>query len=177
MVAGLLILVLAAGGPETTFDRDAAQAELSAVAVRIEQLKARYASGDGTVVPELHLLLVRAQELAHAIEATSVRPPPSDDAPTAEELRERADADRDEADRLRRAIERIDTRMIELQLGPRAPEASLASAAPAGAPEVPAAERLAMLEAQRNGLLHRLAIALAEAEHLEAEARKIEQAK
>jgi len=171
------MLVLAAGGPQTTFDRDAAQAELSAVAVRIEQLKARYATGDGSVVPELHQQLVRAQELAQAIEATSALPPPSGDAPTAEELRERADADRDEADRLRRAIERIETRMAELQFGPRAPEANLTSTAPARASEVPAMERLAMLEAQRNGLLHRLAIALAEAEHLEAEARKLEKAK
>jgi len=177
VVAGFLIVLLAAGGPQTTFDRDAAQAELSAVAARIEQLKARHAAGDGEVAPELHQLLVRAQELAHAIDATAPRPPPSPSAPSAEELREQADADRDEADRLKAAIERLDARMAELQLGSPMPQANLASAGPTGAAEVPVADRLAMLEAQRNGLLRRLAVALAEAEHLEAEARKIDKGK
>jgi hypothetical protein len=176
MVAGLLLVLLVAGDPGAQFDRDAARAELSAIAGRIEELKARHATGDDGVHPELHRLLVRAQELAQALEADAGRPPPRMAALAVDELRERADAARDEADRLRTAIARLNARMAEIEAGARLPQARFASAGGGGG-EVSPAQRLAALEAQRTSLVHRLALATAEAERLEAEARAIETGK
>jgi len=181
MSAGLVLaLVLATSTPSP--ERDAASAELEGVAVRIEQLKARYAAGDGDVVPELQRLLVRAQELAitidhidHAEGQLAGRPPFSRSHPTSDELRERADAARDEADRIRSALENVEARIAEIQAGGRAPQARLASAEPghAGNPSA-LASKLALLDTQRARLLRSLAATTAKADRLEAEARLLD---
>jgi hypothetical protein len=95
-----------------TASLDAHRAELDLLAGRIQQLKLRQLHGDN-VRRELERLLVRAQELAGAIEAELDRGgalpialPPSPD-----ELRERADAARDEADRLAAAIHALEIRI------------------------------------------------------------------
>ncbi|HYG66976.1 MAG TPA: hypothetical protein VD838_04930 [Anaeromyxobacteraceae bacterium] len=104
MFAAVLAVLLATSpGPA-----NAARAELEGVAQRIAHLKERRLAGE-PVDEELTRLLVRAQELAAAIERTSP-PRRSGAAPglPPEELRERADAARDEADRVWAQIEEID---------------------------------------------------------------------
>ena len=110
--AAALALLLAAG-PAV----DPVRAELERVAVRIEQLKARQLAGDD-VAAELKRLLVRTEELAERIERThsgvpaSVVPPPG---PAPEELRERADALRDERDRIAVQLRELDARIAEVR--------------------------------------------------------------
>ena len=107
MVSGLpLILLLAAGTP--AWD---ARAELNAVATRIEQLKVRHMAGED-VGRELVALLVRAQELAGEIERREARAPMPPPAP-ASELRERADALHDEADRIVSALTAVEGRIVQ----------------------------------------------------------------
>jgi hypothetical protein len=179
----LLLLALGAPSPEV----QAAHAELEAVATRIEQLKARHAAGDD-VGPELHRLLVRAQELSHVIERASVREPrPLVLAPSPEELRERADAGRDEADRLAALISALDARIAGMRRAAPAP------AAPARAPadaatfvgidgprrataEPPPSAQLRALVAHRAMLAERLVAVQKEIGRLEAEARRLEAA-
>jgi len=174
----VLALLLASASPE----RDAASAELEAVAVRIEQLKARHAAGEAGVVAELHRLLVRATELAWTIDRIDhgdqavPHPPPRHAAPTSDELRERADAARDEADRIRSALEKIEVTLTDLQAGARAPQTRLAGTTPAPQPADPSL-RMATLEAQRARLERSLAAALSEAERLEAQARLLDSMK
>jgi hypothetical protein len=175
MSSGFLIaLLLAAATPE----HEAARAELDAVAARIEQLKVRHAAGEAGVLPELHRLLVRAQELALTLDRIDRidrsgrpvgHPPVRRAAPTAEELRERADAARDEADRIGSALQETEARLAELRAGALAPRARFTSAGPGPAP----AEReqgIARLEAQRARLARALVVVLAQAGRLEAEA-------
>src|SRR5574341_6904 len=81
---------------------DPARAELGRVAARIERLKARKLAGEDVTL-ELEGLLVRAQELAQEIERARRGggvPPVAPPGPSPEELRERADALRDESDRI-----------------------------------------------------------------------------
>lgn len=108
MLAATLVLLLAAEPAA-----DPARAELDRVAVRIERLKGRQLAGED-VTPELEQLLVRAQELAQRLErerrGESVRPAAAP-GPTPEELRERADALRDERDRIVGQVRELDARI------------------------------------------------------------------
>lgn len=184
----LLVAVLGTASPEIR----AAHAELDEVATRIEQLKARHAEGED-VGRELHRLLVRAQELSYVIErASAPAPRPLVLAPSPEELRERADAGRDEADRIARAITDVDARLDALRraappaprsAAPRsaAPEATFASAHPAGAasPEraAPApSARIRSLLAHRALLSERLVQVQEQIAGLEAEAERLDRA-
>jgi hypothetical protein len=180
-----VLLMLALGAPSA--EVQAAHAELDAVAARIELLKARHAVGDD-VARELHRLLVRAQELSHVIERGSARARPARPlvlAPSPEELRERADAGRDEADRLASVMEGLDERIAALrraEAGARPPararpdEATFASAvAPSRAVAEPS-PRLRALVAHRAMLAERLVAVQAEIDRLEAEARRLEEA-
>src|SRR5512142_2079930 len=81
---------------------DPTRAELDVVAARIEQLKARKLAGEDVTL-ELERLLVRAQDLVQRIERArrlETVPPAAVPGPSPEELRERADAVRDERDRV-----------------------------------------------------------------------------
>jgi hypothetical protein len=123
LLAAALALLLAADAPA-----DPARAELDRVAARIEVLKARQLAGED-VTPELERLLVRAQELAQRIErarAGEGTPPPAPSGPSPEELRERADALRDERDRIAAQLHDLDAR-IETVRRERRVEAGLES--------------------------------------------------
>jgi hypothetical protein len=103
LAAVLAVLLVASPAPA-----DATRTELEAVAHRIAALKERRLAGEN-VDEELTRQLVRAEELAAAVERSS--PPPRSGrtaGPPPEELRERADAARDEADRVVAQIEEID---------------------------------------------------------------------
>jgi hypothetical protein len=130
MLAAALALLLAA---DPVVDPE--RAELDRVAVRIERLKERQRTGD-EVGAELERLLVRAEELAQRIErrrrgervrgASPVGPDP-------QELRERADALRDERDRVAARMAELDVqisavrreRRVEAGLDSLAQESSL----------------------------------------------------
>jgi hypothetical protein len=174
MSCGLaLALLLAGASPE----REAARLELGAVASRIELLKVRHAMGED-VRGELHRLLVRAQELAIAIDLMDHpqppgAPPPRLRGPTPDELHERADAARDQADRLRDELASVDRRIAEVEASARVPSARFAGTGDPRASTSPGA-KVAMLEARRDQLLRSLHAALGQAERLEAEARVLE---
>jgi hypothetical protein len=164
-----LALLLCAPSPSL----DAHRAELDNLAGRIQELKLRQIHGEN-VRRELERLLVRAQELAGSIEAElhhagalPLALPPSPD-----ELRERADAARDEGDRLAAAIHaleiRITTASNELHM------ARFGAALSTPHPDAERHRRLRVLVEQRQLLSRRLAAALAEAARLEAEAKAIE---
>lgn len=131
MASGLpLVLLLSLGAPASP-----ERAELDAVATRIEQLKARHVAGED-VGRELLRLLVRAQELAAQIDQQEGRaplPPPA--LAPAGELRERADALHDEADRIAAALAQLDARIAHAHrsLVSRPPESAGQSRAPGGA--------------------------------------------
>jgi hypothetical protein len=175
-----LALALAAGDPAV----ESARAELSAVAVRIEQLKVLRLHGHA-VGRELERLLVRAQELAVEIDRRSSEPAPAPDAaPSAEELRERADALRDEADRLAGVLTDVDVRIAKLRR-PAAPSGRNvaavtpmhhATATPTGSGGAPSLEdeQLRQLVGQRQLLAARLAGVRAEIAEVEAEAAAAE---
>ncbi|ABC84002.1 hypothetical protein [Anaeromyxobacter dehalogenans] len=159
-----------------------ARAELDAIATRIEQLKMRHLAGED-VGRELGRLLVRAQELAEAIDRQEGRAALPPAAAPAGELRERADALHDEADRVVLAIRSIDLRMGELRRalaqpshGPAQQRAVVArgasvSRAPAqGSTFAEDHARLRALEVQRLRLVDHLARIRTEAAALEAEA-------
>ena len=189
MVLGLpLLLLLAAGAP--AWD---ARAELNAVATRIEQLKARHLAGEN-VGRELVAQLVRAQELVAEIEQREARAPTPAPAP-ARELRERADALADEADRIAAAVRSLDARIVQAHramVSPLPPDrveraqdgmvvANRAGFSPLGAgavrpvqqPHAEAMQLRAML-AERARLAGLLAQVRAKAAALEAEARAAE---
>jgi hypothetical protein len=176
-------LALALSGSPEAGD---ARAELDACAARIEELKARRREGQATD-RELVRLLVRAQELALELEqaraglpqgaeppaaaaATAAAPPP-------EELRERADAARDEVDRLSAEIAELDVklgdarRLAHAEADPTLARAELRSGPASTAP----AARVRELQRQRAILSDRRAEVEAEAMRLEAEARAAEQ--
>jgi uncharacterized coiled-coil DUF342 family protein len=179
MVCGLpLVLLLAAGNP--AWD---ARAELNAVATRIEQLKVRHMAGED-VGRELVALLVRAQELAGEIERREARAPAPPPAP-ASELRERADALHDEADRIASALAALEGRIVEAHQAMTARsqrgDAVVANRAALGAigaqqpPAIHADEaRLRNLLAERARLSAMLSQIRAKAAALEAEARAAE---
>lgn len=183
MVLGLpLLLLLAAGAP--AWD---ARAELNAVATRIEQLKARHLAGEN-VGRELVGQLVRAQELVAEIERRESRAPTPAPAP-ASELRERADALHDEADRIAAALGSLEARIVQAHRAMAAPPApgrverapdgmvvaNRAGFSPGGAgrsaqPHAEAMQLRALL-AERARLAGLLVQVRAQAEALEAEAR------
>lgn len=171
-----LALLLAAASP----DREVVRAELEAVAARIEQLKARHARGEDGLHGELFALLVRAQELAITLDRLD-HPQPVEAqhqrvrGPTPDDLRERADAARDEADRIRSALDEIERRMAQVTASARTPDARLASTGPQDSTVSPA-RRLQLLQVQRERLLRALALTQADANRLEAEARLLESA-
>lgn len=131
MASGIpLVLLLSLGAPQSP-----ARAELDAVATRIEQLKARHAAGED-VGRELLRLLVRAQELAVQIDQEEGRaplPPPA--LAPASELRERADALHDEADRIAAALVQLEARIAHAHriMVARPQESSPVVRAPGGA--------------------------------------------
>lgn len=166
MFAGPCLLLLLAARDPVDPALYGAREELDACAARIEQLKARDDRG-----AELDRLLRRAQELAAMLEDTPPEPPPRAEAPWGDELRERADAARDEADRLAAEIAALDVRIEDARRGQGEPGAGLARAA-LGTPAVavPSARVRALL-AQRAAASERRALAEAEAARLDAEAR------
>lgn len=128
MVFGVpLLLLLVAGAP--AWD---ARAELNAVATRIEQLKARHLAGEN-VGRQLVAELVHAQDLVAEIERREARAPMPAPAP-ASELRERADALHDEADRIAAALGALEARIVQAHRAIAAPQAQ-ASERPARAPD------------------------------------------
>jgi hypothetical protein len=113
MVPAAALLLLLAADPVV----DPARAELDRIAGRIEQLKARRIAGDD-VAAELERLLVRAEELAQRIEGAQRAGPPRaalKPGPTPEELRERADALRDERDRITVQLRELDARIVDVR--------------------------------------------------------------
>ncbi len=182
MVSGLpLVLLLVAGNP--AWD---ARAELNAVATRIEQLKVRHMAGED-VGRELVVLLVRAQELAAEIDRREARAPAPPPAP-ASELRERADALHDEADRITAALATLEGRIVQAHQAMtsrsaqsrEAVVANRAALSPLGdgtqqPPAIRAEElRLRNLLAERARLAAALSQVRARAAVLEAEARAAE---
>lgn len=173
-----MTLLLAAAEPAHAVQlagSDAARAELEACADRIEELKARQEMGR-----ELERLLRRAQELAAALDraasdlpAAPVAPAPAGPAP--EELFERADAARDEADRLAAEIASLDVRIEDARRMHRSESGGAVAGAALSTPTpFVAGERLRVLLAEREALARRRANAVAEADRLEAEARAAE---
>jgi hypothetical protein len=163
-----LTLLLLSAEPGDLATSAAAEAELERCAERIERLKATHQTGR-----ELDRLLRRAQELAAALErAAAGLPPPVPTGPPPEELRERADAARDAADRLAAEIAALDVRIDDARRG----------RAEAGAPFTGAAlgttagdgERARALTAARAALVERRAQAVEEASRLDAEAAAAE---
>lgn len=171
MIAGPALLLLLAAMETPDARPSGPRAELDACAERIEEMKARRERG-----AELDRLLRRAQDLAAELERTSADGPPlQPDGPSPEELRERADASRDEADRLAADIAALDVRIQDARRSRGEPEPGLQKAA-LGAPAAPqaGADRVRALQAQRAALSERRARAEAEAAQLEAEARAAE---
>lgn len=110
MIFAALALLLAAAPVA-----DPTRAELDRVASRIELLKGRQLAGEDVAL-ELERLLVRAQELAQRIEQERARrgvalPPPVSPGLPPEELKERADALRDESDRIAMQLRELDGRI------------------------------------------------------------------
>ena len=134
---------------------------------------------------ELVALLVRAQELAGEIERREARAPAPPPAP-ASELRERADALHDEADRIVSALTAVEGRIVQAHQAMTARaqrgDAVVANRAALGAgpgaqqpPAIHAEEaRLRNLVAERARLTAMLAQVRARAAALEAEARAAE---
>lgn len=112
MFAVALALLLAADPAA-----DPARAELEQVAARIERLKGRKLAGED-VTPELERLLVRAQDLVQRIERAQRAekvPASAEPGPSPEELRERADALRDERDRVVAELRELDARIVAVR--------------------------------------------------------------
>jgi hypothetical protein len=170
MLAGPLLLLLLASKDTAVLSPSKAHAELEVCAERIEELKARGGRG-----AELDRLLRRAQELAAELErAGADLPAPPHAGPSPEELRERADVARDEADRLAAEMAALDVKIQDahrLRADPAGVQrAALGTAAVPSSPH----HRLHALAAQRAALSVRRAHAEAEAARLEAEAHAAE---
>ncbi len=162
-----LALVLQQSAPSA----DAARAELETLAARIEVLKARQLDG-ADVERELERLLVRAQEVAASLERAEPPPVPTQATPGAEELRERADALHDDADRLAGVVAALDVKIADARralggTGGRFDTAALSSGAQGG----PELARLQALIQERGRAAERLAALRAEAAAMEEEAR------
>jgi len=114
MIQALAAALLLAASPTPREVR----AELDAVAARIERLKARRLAGEH-VEGKLEDLLVRARELAAALEKGEKSAAAPAAGPSPDELRERADALRDEADRAETAAHELDARIEEAKRSAR----------------------------------------------------------
>lgn len=118
LVALTLAALAAPGLPRAAAaeDRAALEAELSRLAPRIEQLKREAAGGRGGG-DELTRLLGQAQALADRLERLAARPGSAlaPAGPDASELRERADALRDRADKEAATLAAVDLRLAELR--------------------------------------------------------------
>ena len=171
----LPLALLLAGTPEL----DAAHVELDSCAMRIEELKAERGRGQSSR-RELERLLVRAQELAAELQRARAELPLAPTGPSPEELRERADAARDHADRLSAAIAELDVKIGDARWGPHAGGGSAVSAAAFGAHAARAAHpgaRVEELLGRRAALAEERARAEREAAALEAEARAADAAR
>jgi len=170
----VLLLLLTSNDPAS--DEVSARAELEVCAARIEELKARHEFG-----AELHRLLRRSQELASQLENITAEAGPQDEVeatPTAEELRERADAARDEVDRLAADIAALDVRIADARRGQADGVMGVASAAlgPAAVHPLGPGDRVRRLLAERTALSERRRRAEGEAARLEAAARAADRA-
>lgn len=118
MLGSLLVLALVSTPPAPSVA--VLRRELDAVAARIEELKVRRAGG-APVEGELEALLVRAQDLADALERARPRPAApavtDPDRTLADELRGRAAELREEAERLAAAIAEVDAQIHEALWG------------------------------------------------------------
>jgi DNA repair exonuclease SbcCD ATPase subunit len=165
----LALLLAATPGPPNFAQ---AHAELERCAERIEELKSRQELGR-----ELDRLLQRAQELAAQLERAAEEEPSLAVAgplgPTPEELRERADAARDEADRLAAEIAALDVRIQDARRMRGDPDAPVGTAALGDVPGR-GNDRLRALLAERADFARRRAAAEAEAAQLEADAQAAE---
>jgi hypothetical protein len=174
MIQGVALALLLAvtGRPDPLA---ATRAELDGLASRIEHLKERQLEGEN-VRRELERLLVRAQELAGRIEASLEldAPLPIAPVPSTDELRERADAARDEADRLAAMLHVADMRMAQLRREARVQRPSTMGVAVGASAEPDRVRLMRQLAAERLELSRRMHAALAEAARLSAEADAIE---
>ncbi len=171
MLEAVSLALLLAGAPDAV----GARAELDACATRIEELKARRRAGQAAE-RELERLLVRAQELAFELERTRAELPAIPPPPSPEELRERADAARDEADRLAGEIAERDVTLGDARRIARADsDPAVARAGYGSSPASPrAGARLRELQLQRAVLAERRAAAEIAAARFEADARAAE---
>jgi chromosome segregation ATPase len=167
----LPLVLLLAGTPEL----DAARVELDTCATRIEALKAERRRGQSSR-RELERLLVRAQELATELQRARDELPLAPPTPSPEELRERADAARDHADRLSAAIAELDVKIGDARWGPHASGASPVSAAALGS-RLARPGRVEELLGRRAALAEERARAEREAASYEAEARAADAAR
>jgi hypothetical protein len=176
VIATPAVVLLLAAGEIAREEPSAVEAELDACAERIEALKAKQEIGR-----ELDRLLRRAQELAAELERTraSLPAPPAaapaaPPAPWPEELRELADAWRDEADRLAAEIAILDVKIQDARRVGGEPGGTVARAALGSAPQGP--DRVSALVVQRAKLAERRARAAAEAARLDDQALAAEAA-
>jgi len=171
LIEGVTLALLIAANPGEADTR----AELETCAQRIEELKARRRDGQA-VGRELERLLVRAQELAAELDRAADALPPPPRMPSPEELRERADAARDEADGLSAEIALLDVKIGDLRRILRSESGgTMAQAVLGGRSGSPQGEsRLEELLAARAQLSRRRAMAEERAARLEAEAARAE---
>ena len=179
MFPGLALALLLAVPPVSGEARARldARAELDACAERIEELKARReAGGSASTSRELERLLVRAQELAVELQRARDDLPPVLAVPSPEELRERADAARDEADRLSAEIAELDVKIGDARRpaqadgDPAVAQAVLGTGRTSG----PVPERVRALQLRRAALAELRVRAEQAAASYEAEARAAE---
>jgi chromosome segregation ATPase len=172
VIHGLAIVMLLASGADGEVPD--ARKELDACAERIEELKARRFEGE-FARRELERLLVRAQELAEELERTRQALPAAPAAPSPEELHERADAARDEVDRLSAEIAELDVKIGDARRLARAESDGTVTRAALGmAPSSAQADRVSELTVRRAALVQRRTLAEAAAARYEAEARAAE---
>jgi hypothetical protein len=170
---GVTVLLLLACGADA--DSPRARKELDSCAERIEELKAQRRAGE-LARRELERLLVRAQELAAELERTRQAVPLSPMAPSPEELRERADAAHDEADRLAAEIAVLDVKLGDARRLARAESDGTVARAVLGGSGGASLQndRVRELAARRAALAERRAQAESAAARYEAEARAAE---
>lgn len=169
VVPGFTIVMLLACGVDPGAPN--ARKELDSCAERIEELKAQRRAGE-LARRELERLLVRSQELAAELERSRQAVPAAPTAPSPEELHERADAARDEADRLAAEIAELDVKLGDARRMARAEsDATVARAVLGGPPASSQADRVRELAARRAALAERRAQAERVAARYEAEAR------
>lgn len=168
----LPLALLLAGTP----DLDAARVELDTCATQIEALKAERRRGQSSR-RELERLLVRAQELAAELQRARAELPLAPPTPSPEELRERADAARDHADRLSAAIADLDVKIGDARWGAHAEGASPVSTAAIGVRFARRGDRLEELLGRRAALAEERARAEREAARYEAEAQAADSAR